>query len=159
MTQRRVKAMVEPSQELFLSMIKLFLSGMADSNRAFYQRYGKEALPVIAGVMNDTGAKWGRIMQQSSPNRTMQSVADQWLASGAAMGMGTEIVSVSHNSLHYRQSRCALGLEGTARELCEAMMNIDSRRVSTFLGREVNARILKTLAAGDERCEVVFSTA
>ena len=149
--------MADANQQVLMSMIKVVLTAMSNSNKAFYRKYGKEALPVIAGVMDQTGADWGKIMQQMSADRTMQSVAQLWLASGAAMGMGTEIVKVSDHSMHYQQSHCALGLEGTSRELCEAMMNIDRRRVSTFLGQEIDMNILKTRAAGDDKCEVVFS--
>ena len=79
-------------------------------------------------------------------------------ATPAMMGMGTEIVGSSDSSFHFHQSHCALGLEGTSRELCEAMMTVDKSRVSRFLGKEVEMKILKTGAAGDEKCDVVFST-
>ena len=150
--------MADANQQVLMSMLKVVLTAMSNSNKAFYRQYGKDALPVIAGVMDQTGADWGKIMQQMSADRTMQSVAQLWLAGGAAMGMGTEIVNVSDRSMHYRQSHCALGLEGTTRELCEAVMNIDRRRVSTFLGQEIDMNILKTKAAGDDQCEVIFST-
>ncbi len=149
--------MASPNQQALMSVIRLLLSGMSNSNRAFYQKYGKEALPVIVATMNQTGVEWSKLMQQISSVRTMQSVAEQWQASGAMMGMGTEIVGSSDSSFHFRQSHCALGLEGTSRELCEAMMTVDKSRVSTFLGREVEMSILKTRAAGDEKCDVAFS--
>ncbi len=149
--------MASPNQQALMAVIKMLLSGVSNSNKAFFQKYGQEALPVIAAAMNQTGVDWGKLMQQVSAVRTMQSVAEQWQAAGAMMGMGTEIVSSSDSSFHFRQSHCALGLEGTSRELCEAMMTVDKSRVSTFLGRDVEMKILKTRAAGDEKCDVVFS--
>ena len=50
-----------------------------------------------------------------------------------------------------------LGIEGTSKGLCEAMMNSDKNMMSTLLGREVEMKILKSVAAGDKECEVIFS--
>jgi hypothetical protein len=36
-------------------------------------------------------------------------------------------------------------------------MIMDETRMSTFLGQEVEVKILKSVAAGDKQCEVIFS--
>ncbi len=43
-----------------------------------------------------------------------------------------------------------LGIEGTSKELCEAIMTLDEKRMSTFLGKAVGAKILKSIAAQDQ---------
>ena len=53
--------------------------------------------------------------------------------------------------------KCILGIEGTSKELCEAMMTSDTSMVSALLGQEVETKILKSVAAGDKECEVIFS--
>jgi hypothetical protein len=48
-------------------------------------------------------------------------------------------------------------IQGTSKELCEAMMQTDKKMVSTLLGHQINIGILKSVAAGDRYCEVTFS--
>jgi predicted hydrocarbon binding protein len=54
-------------------------------------------------------------------------------------------------------SKCPFGLEGTSKELCEAMMNLDKNMMSTFLGKQGEVKVLKTVAAGDKICEIIES--
>jgi len=49
--------------------------------------------------------------------------------------------------------RCPYGLEGTNRELCEAMMAFDIKAVEAG-GPNVTMKIVKTVAVGDPQCEV-----
>jgi len=37
------------------------------------------------------------------------------------------------------------------------MMTSDAKMVSTLLGQEIEMKILKSIAAGDKECEVIFS--
>ncbi len=48
-------------------MMKLSYMGMGALGKAFYKRYGKEALPIITEVMSQGGVEWGKIMQQMGP--------------------------------------------------------------------------------------------
>jgi predicted hydrocarbon binding protein len=68
-----------------------------------------------------------------------------------------EIVKVSDDMLHFKVSTCPMCIQGTSQELCEAMMNTDKKMVSTLLGKEINIKIPKSVAAGDKYCEVIFS--
>jgi hypothetical protein len=36
-------------------------------------------------------------------------------------------------------------------------MNTDKKMVSTLLGKEINIKVPKSVAAGDKYCEVIFS--
>ena len=67
-----------------------------------------------------------------------------------------EITELSDDVMRLKSSPCPFGLEGTSRELCEA---IDKRMwevvVSTLAGQEADVNVLKSVAAGDEHCEVV----
>ena len=71
--------------------------------------------------------------------------------------MGMEMVELSDDKMHFKMLSCPLGLEGTSRELCEAAMAVDEKRYSTFFGQGVEMKILRTVAAGDKQCEVIFA--
>jgi hypothetical protein len=71
--------------------------------------------------------------------------------------MGMEMVELSDDNMHFKMSKCPVGLEGTSRELCEAAMAVDEKRYSTFFGQGIEMKILRTVAAGDRQCEVIFA--
>jgi len=142
----------------FAPMMQLAMMGSGGFAKAFYQRYGKEALPIIAGVMSHGGAEWGKMAQQMAPAKGMKAYGESLKMVGSIMGMGVEVVELSDDKLHFKVSKCPFGIEGTSRELCEAMMNLDKSMMSTFLGREGKVLVLKSVAAGDKICEVIEST-
>ena len=76
---------------------------------------------------------------------------------GMMMEMGIEIVELTGDAIHLKIPKCVLGIEGTSKELCEAMMATDTTLLHTLLGQEVETKIIKSVAAGDKNCEVIFS--
>jgi hypothetical protein len=148
---------MEEATKGFAAMMKQMFMGMGALSKAFYRKYGKEALPIITEVSSQGGVGYGKIMQQMTPARGMKAVGESFKMMGSMMGMETEIMELSDNTLHFKTPRCLLGIEGTSKELCEAMMNSDKNMVGTFLGQEVDMKILKSVAAGDKECEVIFS--
>jgi predicted hydrocarbon binding protein len=148
----------KPMQDTTKGLISLTMFSFLSEGalwEAFYQKYGKEALPVINGVMSRAGVEWGKLMQQSLPVKSLKSVAEQQKMMGSLMGM--ELLDVSDDSMHFKMLRCPMGLEGTSRELCEAVMAVDENRYCTFWGQGVDMKVLQTVAAGDRQCEVVFA--
>jgi len=148
---------MEEAAQRFVPMLKLFGGGMGALSKAFYKKYGKEALPTIAGVMSQAGVEWGKVMQQTLPAKSMKAVSEQANMLGSMMGLGTQTVELSDDKWHFKMSKCPFGLEGTSKELCEAAMTMDEKRLSTFLGEAVEVKVLKSVAAGDKECEVISS--
>jgi len=148
---------MEDAAKGFAPMMKQMFMGMGALSKAFYQKYGKEALPIITEVASQGGVEHGKIMQQMTPARGMKAVGESLKMMGSMMGMEMEMVELSDDAIHFKTPRCLLGIEGTSKELCEAMMNSDKKMVGTFLGQEVDMKILKSVAAGDKECEVIFS--
>ena len=148
---------MEEAAKEYAPMMKLMFMGMGALSKAFYKKYGKEALPIITEVASQGGVEYGKLMQQMAPAKGMKAVGEMLKMMGSMMGMGMEIVELSDNTFHFKVSQCPLGIEGTSKELCEAMMTNDKKMMSTFLGQEVEMKILKSVAAGDEKCEVIYS--
>jgi len=140
-----------------VSMLMFSFNGEGALCKAFYQKYGKDALPVIQEVMSRGGIEWGKMMQQTIPVKSMKAVAEQMSAMVPMMGATMETIEVSDDMVHSKISKCPIGLEGTSRELCEAAMAVDQVRMSTFFGQPVDMKILQTVAAGDKQCEFIFS--
>ena len=149
---------MEDQMKTMAPMMMLLMRGIGELSKAFYQKYGREALPVVTEVASRGGVEWGKIVQQTTPDRSMKAVAEMLKGMSSMAGMDTEIIELSDNKFHFKQSKCPLCVEKTSKELCEALMNNDLKMISTFLGKEVDMNILKSLAAGDDKCEVVYST-
>jgi predicted hydrocarbon binding protein len=141
----------------FAPIMQLAMKGSGAFAKAFYQRYGKEALPIISGVMSQNGVEWGTMAQQMVPAKGMMAYAESLKLISSIMGMEVEVVELSDDKLHFKGSKCPLGIEGTSRELCEVMMDFDKSWMGTFLGQEGQINVLKCVAAGDEICEVIES--
>jgi predicted hydrocarbon binding protein len=148
---------LEEAAESFGSMMKLMYKLIGDLSSAFYKKYGKDALSIIAAVSARSGAESAKIVQKMMPVKSMKDVAEMYKMMMSMMGEKMEIVKVSDDMLDFKISHCPVCLEGTSQELCEAMMNSDKKMVSTLLGKQINTKITKSLAAGDKYCEVIYS--
>ena len=148
---------MEEAAKGFGPMMKLMFMGMGALGKAFYKRYGEEALPTIIEVMNQGGVEQGKLMQQMAPARSMKAAGESFKMMDSLFEMGTEIVELSDDTLHFKVSHCPLGIEGTSKELCEALMTTDKKMMSTLLGKEVEMKILKSVAVGDKQCEAIYS--
>jgi len=143
--------------EKFAPMFRHVYATLGALSKAFYERYGAEALPIIAEVAANSGVGSAKIIQRTSSVKSMNDIGEifkMW----KKMGFESEIIELSDDTMRLRTSKCPLGLEGTTRELCEALMTSDSKMMSTLLKQEVEAKILKSVAAGDENCEIEFTT-
>ena len=141
----------------FAPIMQLAMRGSGAFAKAFYQRYGKEALPIISEVMSQGGLEWGKMVQKMVPAKGMRAYGESLRMISSIMGMGVEVVELSDDKFHFKGSGCPLGIEGTSRELCEVMMDFDKSWMSTFLGQEGQINVLKSVASGDKICEVIES--
>jgi hypothetical protein len=148
---------MEDAAKRFAPMMNLGFMGMGALSKAFYKKYGKEALPIIAEVFKQVGVEQGKIRQQMMPAKSMKDIAEMYKQMSSMMGMGLEVVESSDKMFHFKMPHCPLGIQGTSRELCEAMMDYDKGMTSTILGQEAKINVLKTVAAGDKLCEVIES--
>jgi len=140
----------------FAPMMKHMYLTMGAFSKAFYEKYGKDALPIIAEVMGESGVEGAKIAQGMLKGKGMNAVRELF-GMMEMMDIPMEIIGSTDEMIHIKGAVCPMGLEGTSKELCEAMMTSDKKMVSTIVGQEVETKILKSKAAGDECCEVIFS--
>ena len=138
-------------------MMKLMYNMMGDMCIAFYKKYGKDALSTISVVSAKYGEPNAKLVKQMMPIKSMKDVAEMYKMMFGMIGEKFDIVKVSDDMLDFKTSTCPMCIQGTSQELCEAMMNTDKKMVSTVLGKEINIKIPKSVAAGDKYCEVIFS--
>ena len=148
---------MEEAAKSFGPMMKLMYNMVGDLGSAFYKKYGKDALPTIAAVSAKYGAPYAKIVQKMMPVKNMKDIAQLYTMMFGMIEEKMEIVKVSDDMLQFKVPTCPMCIQGTSQELCEAMMNTDKKMVSTLLGKEINIKIPKSVAAGDKYCEVIFS--
>lgn len=138
-------------------MIKHMYLTTGDFSKAFYIKNGQESLPMITEIVSKHGAELAEIMQKMISIKTMKDVGESYEMVNSVMELGIEPIESSNDAFHFKITKCPYGLEGTSKELCEVMMVADKKMVSAVLGQEVEMKIIKSVAAGDKNCEVVFS--
>lgn len=123
-------------------------------SRRIYRKYGDEVLPIITEAWSKLGVGVGIAVETWLPSRDLKVIAGAAFC-GVARG---EIFEVSEDRMHGRShDSCALGLDNTSRELCQAVMSLDKAVVEAVAGKPVNMKIVSSRAASDEYCEVIYS--
>ena len=123
-----------------------------------YGRFGQEALPLIRDVCYKLGAAAGERMKKDLPATDFKTLAAATVQSGTQTKGRIEAIEVSENRMHIREYTCELGLTNTSLDLCRAMMEIDRARIEAITGKKIRFQIPKSLAAGDEYCDVICTS-
>jgi predicted hydrocarbon binding protein len=148
---------LEEAAKSFGPMMKLMYNMMGDMCIAFYKKYGKDALSTISAVSTKYGEPNAKLAQKMMPVKNLKDVAEMYKMMFGMIGEKYDVVKVSDDTLHFKVSTCPMCIQGTSKELCEAMMQTDKKMVGTLIGHPINIDIMKSVAAGDKYCEVAFS--
>jgi predicted hydrocarbon binding protein len=123
-------------------------------SRIVYDKYGDESLPLITEAWYRLGLGTGEKRKRDLPS------TDIGTASNAFWGSfeGVEIKATENDARVFSNNgKCLLGLENAGRVLCEAMMCLDKGLLEAVTGEQVEMKILRTVADGDDICDIVYS--
>jgi hypothetical protein len=123
--------------------------------KAVYERFGDEALPIIADVLAKQGCSLGLKIKAKLPDNRLSTVAAAFVKSYDPNLV--KVISVSDEEFHIQGTKCPFGLENTSRELCEAVMAIDHAYFRTSVSEGITLEIKHTLAAGDAFCDTIYT--
>jgi len=151
------RAFMKSAFKGFRPMMLNFYKMWGELCKAFYEKDGKEALPIIMEVSIKSGAAQAELTQKMMPVKDMKGLGELYKMMDEMMETGSEITELTDDMIRFKVPKCILGIEGTSKELCEAMMISDQKMASTLLGQEMEMEILKSIAAGDKECEIIFS--
>jgi len=122
--------------------------------KAFYKKFGEEALPIIKNVCRKQGKSLGLKIKKKLQKNNLISVAEAFSKSFDQNLV--KVISISDNKFQIHGTKCPFGLENTSRELCEAVMVIDHEYFREAVNDKIELKILKTIAAGDPYCDTVY---
>ncbi len=123
--------------------------------KAFYEKFGKDALSIIKDVCKKQGRSLGLKIKNKLQNNKLSTVATAFSKSYNPNDI--KIVELSDEKFQIQGNRCPFGLENTSRELCEAVMEIDAEYFRTAVNENIQLKIIKTVAAGDEYCDTIYN--
>ncbi|MBI4621355.1 MAG: L-2-amino-thiazoline-4-carboxylic acid hydrolase [Desulfobacterales bacterium] len=126
-------------------------------SRMIYKKYGDEVLPLIGEVCRRLGRAIGNQMRTNLDSFDLKSVGNAFFEGARRRKSSVTILEATEKKFRGKNERCALGLAGAGRPLCEAMMNMDKGIFEAATGEEIELSIVKTVAAGDECCDVMFA--
>ncbi|PIP05451.1 MAG: hypothetical protein CO012_05485 [Syntrophobacterales bacterium CG_4_8_14_3_um_filter_49_14] len=126
-------------------------------SRMIYKKYGDEVLPLIGEVCRKLGRAIGNQMRKNLDSFDLKSVGNAFLEGARRRKSPVTLLELTEKRIRVRSERCALGLAGAGRPICEAMMNMDIGIFEAATGIEIDLSILKTVADGDEYCDVAFA--
>jgi hypothetical protein len=123
--------------------------------KAFHEKCGDEALPVIGNILGRQGCALGQKVKSRLPDGRLSTVAGAFTKNFDPKTIN--VVSISDEKFHIQGTTCPFGLENTSRELCEAVMAIDREYFFAATDGKTTLEILKTRAAGDPVCDTVYT--
>ena len=141
-----------PPEERFEIVVPGLWENIGRIAKAVDKKFGAEGRDLLRQVMGERGSEMGAMMKPLSPGEDFKSVGTFFAGAAKMFGVENE-VEVKANEVVVKVPRCPYGLEGTNRELCEAMMAFDIRAVET-VSPKVTMEIVKTIALGDPQCEL-----
>lgn len=122
--------------------------------KAFYRKFGKEALPIIKEICAKQGQALGLKIKKKLPDSKLSTVAKAFSQSYDPNDV--KVVSVSDKKFQIQGTKCPFGLENTSRELCEAVMKIDHEYFRTAVSEKIILKVEKTVAGGDSYCDTIY---
>ena len=122
--------------------------------KAFYDKYGKDALSIIKKVCKLQGKSLGQKIKKKVSDNNLTTVANAFVKSYDPNLV--KVISLTNKKFHVQGTKCPFGLENTSRELCEAVMNIDLEYFRTAVNDKIELKILKTVAEGDSVCDTIY---
>ncbi|MEN6473353.1 MAG: L-2-amino-thiazoline-4-carboxylic acid hydrolase [Syntrophaceae bacterium] len=123
--------------------------------KAVYERFGDEALPIIADVLAKQGCSLGLKIKAKLPDNRLSTVAAAFTKSFDPNLV--KVISVSDEEFQIQGTKCPFGLENTSRELCEAVMAIDHAYFRAAVSDSISLEIKQTVAAGDAFCDTIYT--
>lgn len=143
-----------PAEERFGIVVPVLWENIGRIAKAVDKKFGAEGRSLLKQVMGERGSEIGEMMKPLSPGEDFKSVGTFFAAAAEVFGVENE-VEVEEDEVAVKISRCPYGLEGTNRELCEAMMAFDIKAVEAG-GPDIAMEVVRTVAVGDPQCELAI---
>jgi len=121
----------------------------------FYDRVGEKAAEIIMRVCYQRGLTLGKGLGKKG-EKSFEDAVELFVAASEKTKTPAQLISLEKNAAVFQGNGCPLGLKGRGRAICEMMMSLDRGIIEEASGQKVKIKVIKTMAAGDDFCEVLF---
>jgi predicted hydrocarbon binding protein len=121
----------------------------------FYELFGEKAKETISRICYQRGLALGKRLPKKK-DEDFKNAIQSFMAVIEKNKIPAKIVSLEKNKAIIQGTGCPLGLGGRGRRICEIMMTLDQGIIEEASGNKIRFSINKTIAAGDDFCEVIF---
>ncbi|MBI4774379.1 MAG: L-2-amino-thiazoline-4-carboxylic acid hydrolase [Deltaproteobacteria bacterium] len=125
--------------------------------KKFYEKYGDKALPVIRDVFQQWGEVQGKKMKKKLGDMDFKTAVLTYVDPATKREPKAEIIEAKDDRVEIKVYACPYILDGHGRDLCEAMMAMDSEIIRAIVPGRIELELRSTLAAGDPCCHAVFA--
>ena len=122
----------------------------------FLEQFGEKAEKIISRICNQRGHALGKILVAKKGNKSFENAIKAFLAASEKGNAPDKLISLEKNRAVLQGTVCPLGLKGRGRKICETMMLMDQGILEEASGKKIKLTMNKTVAAGDDYCEVTF---
>jgi len=123
--------------------------------KLFYKEFKERSIPIIKKVFGEYGKYVGNIMKNKIKGEVeFKEAFELYLKPVMKREPVPEFIKFTDKAIHIKIFFCPWNLQGAGQELCEAMTEMDIEILKGLLGFNLDLKLIKTLAAGDECCEV-----
>jgi len=131
------------------------LAAIGELAKELQKRYGDEPLSLLRPILREYGFHAGSRLRKNMEDKSFPDRVEAWMTPLIRKGLAG-VVEKGPEHIRITGTDCPLNLEGTNRALCEACMGIDEGVIAALGGCEVTLSIEKSLACGDECCQVLY---
>ena len=93
---------MEEAAKSFGPMMKLMYSNIGALSNAFYEKYGKDALPIISKVAAKSGVEYAKMIQKTTLVKSMKDICKMFKMTEAILGSQMETIEMSDKVLHFK---------------------------------------------------------
>lgn len=122
----------------------------------FLREYGEASRDLISRICYERGLALGKRLGSKMEDKSFENALRAFVRASEKSESPAVLVSLSEERAVLHGSACPLGLKNRGRPVCEAMMTMDQGILEGASNVKVGFRVVKSIAGGDENCEVVF---
>jgi hypothetical protein len=122
----------------------------------FLKQFGEKAESIISLFCYRRGLALGKVMAANLEDKTFETAIKAFVKASEKSRAPAKLISLEENRAVLNGTVCPFGLNGNGRKICEAMMNMDKGILEKVSGERIKCTVDKTIAAADNRCEVIF---
>jgi hypothetical protein len=131
---------------------------LSHMSRLFYEKFGDDAIPIIANVWYEMGLASGKVLSEKLSTHDFKSAANLF-AENAKKSGAMEACQISDKLFHLTTKsgfNCDVSLEDAGCLACEAAMEVNRGQFKSICGLDVDMNIVRSRAKGDDCCEIIY---